>query len=90
MSLKMAAVCPDARPEIFQPICHRGKHRLQGDLCRSFHEGSLQAVPVLVTLSASHVLQIYLLFIVKVVEAWPPAGPILGADKGRNVPCLHS
>jgi hypothetical protein len=39
-----------------------------------------------VTLSASHVLQNSPQFIVQGVEVWTPRGPILGADKGRNVP----
>jgi len=73
----MAALCPDANLET---------HHLQGDLCRCFHEGSLQAAQVVVTLSASHVLQNSPQLIVQGVQVWTPRGPILGADKGRNVP----
>jgi len=71
-------------------LCYRGTHRLQGDLCRYFHEGSLQTVQVVVTLSASHVLQKSPRFIVQGVEVWTPRGPILGADKGQNVPRSQS
>jgi len=39
-----------------------------------------------VTLSASHVLQNSPQFIVQGVEVWTPQGPILSADKARNVP----
>jgi hypothetical protein len=76
----MAALCLTLRP-----FCYRGTHRLQGDLCRCFHEGSLQNVQV-VSLSASHVLQNSSQFIAQGLEIWTPRGPILGADKGRNVP----
>ena len=82
MSLKMAALCPDASLETLRP--------LQGDLCRCFHGGSLQAVHVVVALSASHVLQNSPQFIVQGVEVWTTRGPILGADKGRNVTRSHS
>ena len=57
MSLKMAALCPDASLEMLRPLCYRATLRLQGDLCRYFHEGSLQTVQVVVMLSASHALQ---------------------------------
>ena len=77
----MAALCLTLRP-----LCYRGTHRLQGDLCRCLHEGSFQAVQVDVPLSASHVLQNSPQFIVQGLEVWTPRGPILGADKGRNVP----
>ena len=53
----MATLCPIASFEMLQPLCYQGTHHLQGDLCHCFHEGSLQAVQVAVTLSASHVLQ---------------------------------
>ena len=82
LSLKMVALCPDASLETFWPLCYPGTHRLQGDLCRCFHKGSLQAVQVGVMLSASHVLQ----FIVQGVETWTPWGPILVANKIRNIP----
>ena len=89
MSHKMAALCPDASLETLRPLCYGGMHRLQGDLCRCFHEGSLQALQVVVALSAGHVLQNSPLFMVQGVEVWTPRGPILGADKGRNVPRSH-
>ena len=53
----MAALCLDASLETLRPLCYRGTHRLQGDLCRCFHEGSFQTVQVVATLLASHVLQ---------------------------------
>ena len=86
MSLKMAALCPDASLETLRPLCYRDKHNLQGDLCRCLHKVSLQAVQVTVTLSASHFLQKSPQFIDEGVEVWTPQGPILSVDKGRNVP----
>ena len=86
MPLKMAALCLDANLETLRPLCYCGTHRLQRDLCRCFHEGALQTVQVVVTLLASHVLQNNPQFIVPGVEVWTPREPILGADKGRNVP----
>jgi len=86
----MAALRPDASLETLRPLCYRGAHRLQEDLCCCFHEGSLQAVQVVVALSASHVLQNSLQFIVQGFEVWTPRGPNLGADKGRNVSRSHS
>ena len=88
MPLKMAAFCLEASRETLRPLWYRGTHRLQGDLCRCFHESSLQTVQVLVTLLASHVLQNSPQFIVRGFEVWTPRGPILGANKCRNVPPL--
>ena len=51
------SLCLDESLETLRPICYRGTHSLQGDLCCYFYEGSLQAVQVVVTLSATHVLQ---------------------------------
>jgi len=82
----MTALCLDASLKTPRPICYRGTHRLQGDLCHCFHEGSLQTVQVFVTLLASPVLQNSPQFIVPVDEFWTPRGPILGVDKGRKVP----
>jgi len=82
----MAALCLDASLETLRPLCYRGTHRLQGDLWHCFHEGSLQGAQVVVPLLASNVLQNSPQFIVPGVEIWIPRGPILGADKGRNVP----
>ena len=82
----MAPLCLDTSLEMLRPFCYRGTHRLQEDLCRCFHKGSLQTVQVVVTLLASHVLQNSPQFVVSGDEAWTPRGPILGADKGRNVP----
>jgi hypothetical protein len=45
----MAALYLNASLETLRPTCYRGTPRLQGDLCRCFHEGSLQAVQVVVT-----------------------------------------
>jgi len=81
----MAALCLYASLEMLQPLCYDGTHRLQGDLCRYFHEGSLQTVQVVVTLLASPVLQNSPQFVFPGVEVWAPRGAILGADKGQNV-----
>ena len=80
----MAALCLDTSLETFWPLCYRSTC-LQGDLCRCFHEGSLQTVQVVVTLLATHVLQNSPQFIVPGVEVWTPQGPILDADKGWNI-----
>jgi len=74
----MAALCLDASLQTLQPLCYRGTHHLQGNLCRCFQEGSLQTVQVVVVLLASYILQNSPQFIVP--------GPILGADKGQNIP----
>ena len=81
----MAALCLDTSLEMLRPLCHRGMHRLQVDLCRYLLEGSLLSVQVVVTLLASHVLQNSPQFIVPGVEVWTPRGPILGVVKGRDV-----
>ena len=86
MPLQMAVVCHDACLQTVRPLSSRATHSLQGDLCRYFHDGYLQTVHVVVALSASHVVQNSPQFIVHGVEVWTPRGPILGADKGRNVP----
>ena len=82
----MSTLCLNTRLEMLQPLFYCGTHRLQEDLCRCFHEGSLQAVQVVVVLLASHVLQNSPQFIVQEFEVWTPRGPILGAYKGWNVP----
>ena len=82
----MAALCPDASLQTLRPLCCRGTHGLQWDLCRCFHEGPLQAVHVVVMLSARHILQKSPQFIVQGVEVWTTRGLILSTDKGRNVP----
>ena len=85
MPLKMAALCLDTSLETLRPLCCRGTHRLQGYLWPCFHKGSLQTMQV-VMLLASHVLQNSPQFIVPGVEVWTPQGPVLGTDKGQNVP----
>ena len=86
MPLKMATLCLEANRETLRPLCYRGTHRLQADFCHCFHEGSLQTVQVVVTLLANRVFQNSPQFIVPGLEVWTPRGPILGADKCRNVP----
>ena len=86
----MAALCTDASLETLWPLCYHGMHRLQRDLCRCIRQVSLQAVQVVVTLSASHVLQNSPQFMVQGLEVWSPRGAILGADKGRSFPHSHS
>ena len=82
----MTALCLEASRQTLLSLYYRGTHRLQRNLCRCFHEGSLQTVQVVVTLLASHVLQNSAQFIVPGFEVWTPRGPILGADKCRKVP----
>ena len=82
----MAAPFPDPSLETLRPLCYRGTHRLQWDLCRCFHERYFQTVQVIVTLSTSHVLQNSQQFIVQGFEVWTPRGSILDADKCQNVP----
>ena len=81
----MAILCLDATLEILRPLCYRGRHRLQRDLCRCFHKGSFQTVQVVVTVSARHVLQNSPQFIVQGVKVWTSWGPILGTEKRWNV-----
>ena len=68
----MATLCLNACLEMLQPLCYRSTHCLQGDLCRYFHEESLQTVQVVVMLSASHVLQNSPQFIDQGAEVWSP------------------
>jgi len=82
----MAALCFDASLETLRPLYYRGTHRLQGDFCRYFRVGSLETVQVVVTLLASHVLQNRPQPIVQEVEVCTSRRPIVGTDKGRNVP----
>ena len=82
----MAALCLDASLETLRPLCYRDTQCFQGGLWRCFHEGSLQTVQAIVTLLANHVLQNSPQFIVPGAEVWSPRRPILGADKGLNVP----
>ena len=86
MPLNLATLCLDSSLETLRPLCYCDAHLLQGDLYHCFHEGSLQTVQVVVTLSASHVVQNSPQFIVPGVEVWTPRGPILGTDKGWNIP----
>ena len=69
----MTTLCLDASLETLRPLCYRGTHRLQGDLCGCLHEGSLQTVQVM-TLLASHVLQNSPHFIVPGVSSGLPEG----------------
>ena len=85
MSLKMAALCLDARLETLRPLCcHRTLH-LRGDLCSCLHKGSPQALQTVVTLSACDVLQNNPQFIVKGFEVCTPRKPILDADEAQKV-----
>jgi len=84
----MAALCLDVSLETLRPIYYRVMHRLQVDVCSCFHEESLQTLQVVVTLSASHVLQNGPHFIVQGVEVWTredqPSEPIYAGT------CLRS
>jgi hypothetical protein len=90
MSLKIATLCPTTSLEMLQPLCYHGTHSLQRNLCHCFHEEYLQAVQVVMALSASHVLQNSPQFIVQRVEVQTPRRPILSTDKCCNVPHSHS
>jgi hypothetical protein len=85
MSLKMAALYLNASLETFQPLCYCNTHRLQGVCAAPFTRELFRLVQV-VMLSANRVLQNSPQFIVLGVEVWTPWGPILGADKCRNMP----
>jgi hypothetical protein len=74
MSPKILALCPNTSLETHRPFCYRGTHCLQGDLCCCFHEGSLQAFQVVVTLLVSHVLQNSSQFIVRGLRSGLPEG----------------
>ena len=81
----MAVLCLD--PSLETPATLLSRHAPSpGDLCRCFHEGSLQTVQVVVTLLASHVPQNSPTIYSPGSEVWTPRGPILGADKGQKVP----
>jgi hypothetical protein len=82
----MATLCLDASLKMLRPLCCHRTYCLQGDLCRCPHEGSLQALQVVVMLSASHVLQNSPQFTVQGVEVWTHWGPILSAVEGQKVP----
>ena len=70
----MASLCLDANLETLRPLCYRGTQRHQEDLCRCFHEGSLQTVQIVVTLLASHVIQNSPQFIVQGLRSGLPDG----------------
>jgi len=82
----MAPLCLSASLKTLWPLCCHRMHCLQGNLCLCLHEGSLQALQVVVILLASHVLQNSLRFTVQGVEVWTHRGPILGAVEGQKVP----
>ena len=86
----MAALCLDASLETLRPHCYRGTHRLLGDLCRCFREGSLQTVQVVVTLLASHVLQNCPQFIVPGLRSGLPEGQSSAPVKARTFLRSHS
>jgi len=81
----MAALCLDASLETVLPLCYRGTHRLQWDLCRCFHEGSLQTAGCYDPFGKPcppKQLKIYS------PGGWglDSRGPILSPDKGRKFP----
>jgi len=82
----MAALSLDPSLETLWPLCSHRTHSLREDLCRCPQEGFLRAVQVVLKLSACHVLQNSLQFIVQWVEVWNPLGRILGTDEGQKVP----
>jgi hypothetical protein len=70
----MAALSLDASLETLRPIYSRGTRHLQGNLCRCFHEGSLQTVRVVVALLVSHFLQNSPQFLVRGLRSGLPEG----------------
>jgi len=80
----MAALCLSASVEMLWPLCCHCTHCLQGDLWCCLYEGSLQALQVVVMLSASHVLQNSPQFTVQGVEVWTPKGQFLALLKARR------
>ena len=68
----MAALCLDASLETLRPLCCSSTLRLQGDLCRCFHNGSLRGLQAFVTVSARHILQNSPQFIVQLFEVCTP------------------
>jgi len=82
----MVTLCLDTSLGTVWPICYHHTHHRQEDLCHRFHEGSLQGLQAVATLSASHVLQNSPQFTVQEVQAWTPQGPILGNDESWNIP----
>ena len=53
----MATLCLKTSLETLLPLCCRSTHRLQRDVCCCLLKRPLQAVQLVVMLSASHVLQ---------------------------------
>jgi len=82
----MAALCLDASLETLRALCCFRTLHFQEDLFRCLHKGSPQALQVVVTLSANHVLQNSPQFIVQCFEVCTPRMPILGADVSQKVP----
>jgi len=82
----MVTLCLDASLEALLPLCCHHMLCLQGDLCCCFHMGSLQALQVVLTLSACHVLYNSPQVIVQGVEVWTPRKRILSTDEGMKVP----
>ena len=68
----MAALCLDASLETLWPLYSRRTLHLQGDLCCCLHKGSPRALQAVVPLSACHVLQNSLQFIVQGFEVCIP------------------
>jgi len=53
----MAVLCLDASLETLRSLCCHRTHCLLGDLCLCLHEGTLQALQVVVMLLTNHILQ---------------------------------
>ena len=65
----MVPLCLNESLGTLWSLCYRCTHCLKVDLCCSLHEGLFQALQVVVTLSAHHILQNSPQFIVQEVEA---------------------
>jgi len=85
----MAALCPDANPEMLWPLCCRRTLHLLGDLCHCLHKGS-QALQAEVTLSACHVLQNSRQFIVRGLRSALPESQFSALMKARRFLHRHS
>jgi len=78
----MAAFCLDESLETLRLLCYRGTHRLQGGISAAAFTTDIFRLSTLLW----HFRQATSSKTVHGVEVWTPRGPILCADKGRNVP----
>ena len=82
----MAALCLDSSLETFSHSTIVARTISRGSSAAAITRDLFRLVQVVVTLSASRVLQNSPQFIVLGVEVWAPREPILGTDKCWNMP----